>query len=65
MSGVQWIGAGIIVIVTAILVLDGIAWLIRRVRQRRKPAELPDTTVRSCLGRDTIDTMQTGDKNST
>lgn len=39
MNSVQWIGVGILVFVTAILVVETVAWLMPRIRRHRKSVE--------------------------
>ena len=64
MNWVQWLGVGILVIVTAILVVDTVTWLMHRPPRPRGSAELPETKISSRLYHDTIDAVRDGDKQS-
>ena len=60
MNWVQWLGAGILVVVTTIVVADAVAWLVHRIRQHPKSIELQDTTISFCLHQETIDSTRGG-----
>jgi hypothetical protein len=54
MNWVQWVGAGTLVVVTTIFVVDAAAWLILRIQRSREAAESQGATISSCLHQDTI-----------
>ena len=64
MNWVQWLGAGILVGVTTIVVVDAVAWLVLRIRQHPKSVELQDATISFCLHQETIDSTRAGAKQS-
>jgi len=64
MNWVQWLGAGILVVVTTIVVVDAVAWLVRRIRQHARSIELQDATISFGLHKDTIDATQTSARQS-
>ena len=64
MSWVQWIGVGILVIVTAILVVDAVTWLIHRILRPRGFAELQEAAIGPYPRQETIDSTRAGAKQS-
>ena len=64
MNWAQWIGAGILVVVTTIVVVDAVTWLIHRILRPRGSAKLQEATIRSCLHQETIDSTRAGAKQS-
>ncbi len=65
MNEVQWIGAGILVVVTAILVADAVTWLMHRMLRPQSSAESRKATNCSCLTRDMINATRTSVRQST
>jgi len=64
MNWVQWLGAGILVVVTGILVVDVVAWLLLRILRPQGFAELQEATIRSCFHQDTIGAARTSARQS-
>ena len=64
MNWVQWLGAGILVVVTTIVVVDAVAWLVRRILRPRGSAELQEAAIGPYLHQETIDSTRAGAKQS-